>query len=97
MRALGKPGYDALRFLLMLAHLQFSIGQLSFTLQSLSSTFTVWCGKTEEISYWYFAIGIVLLYSPIAWVRCLEVFSVGFMFSMGMIALAVLTTTVYAF
>ncbi len=38
-----------------------------------------------------------MVYSPLAWVRTLEVFSIGFMFSMAMIGLAVLTTTVFCF
>jgi hypothetical protein len=38
-----------------------------------------------------------VLYSPLAWVRTLDVFSTGFVFSMGCIALAVVTTSAYCF
>jgi hypothetical protein len=38
MKALGPLGYNILRVFLALGHIQFTIGQLSFTMQSLSST-----------------------------------------------------------
>lgn len=96
-RAMGDKGFQILRLLLTIAHIQFTIGQLSFTLKSLSSTFTVWLGATEALPYWIFAIAVFFIYSPIAWVRTLEYFANAFIFSMAMIALAVITTSVYCF
>ena len=44
---------------------------------------------------WIFAIFILLIYSPLTWVRTIEWFSKAFVFSMAMILLAVVTTSVY--
>ena len=77
--------------------MQFSIGQMSFTLQSLQSTFTVWLGLKESIPLWVFGIFIFLTYSPLAWVRTVEFFSKAFVLSMFLIFTAVITTSVYCF
>ena len=82
------------RIFLALAHWQFCIGQMTFTLKSLSSTFTVWFGA--YVPLYVVGIGIWFLYTPLMWIRNLEKFSNFFIFAMAMILLGVLTTSFYA-
>ena len=49
----------------------------------------------EAIPYWIFAVVVFFVYSPLTWIRTLEQLSSAFVFSMAMIALAVITTSVY--
>ena len=62
----------------------------------MSSTFTVWLGRAEAIPYWIFAIVVFFVYSPLTWIRTVEQLSGAYVFSMAMIALAIITTSVYA-
>lgn len=51
----------------------------------------------DKLPLWVFGIFIVIIYSPVVWVRRLEPFKKGFMLAMGIIVLAVITTSWYAF
>lgn len=93
-RALGDKGMNVARICLALAHWQFTIGQVTFTLKSLQSTFGAWVGHTSPL--WVFGIAIWMLYTPLVWVRHLERFSKVFIFAVMMILVGVLTTTYYA-
>lgn len=45
---------------------------------------------------WVFGIGVVIVYSPIVWVRYLKTFSKAFTLAASMILLAVISTSVFA-
>ena len=94
-RALGWKGRALVRLLIGLAHLQFSIGQLTFTMKTLQSVTAQWMSGTV-MPLWLFGIGIFLVYSPIIWVRTLEFFKQAFIFAVLMILLCVITTSMYA-
>lgn len=94
-RALGPSGLQIARICLALAHWQFTIGQVTFTLKSLQTTIGSWVGHTSPL--WVFGIAIWLLYTPLVWVRYLERFGSCFVFASAMILLGVLTTTYFAF
>ena len=93
-KALGVGGLQFSRIVLALAHWEFAIGQVTFTLKSLQTNFSTWMGA--EINMWWFGMGIFLLYSPLVWVRRLEPLSKLFIFATFMILLGVLTTSVFA-
>jgi len=67
---------------------------MTFTLKSLQSTFGAWTGHISPL--WVFGVAIVLLYSPIVWVRKLESYRHAFIFGVAMIGLGVVTTSVFA-
>ena len=94
-RALGGKGLQIARIFLALAHWQFAIGQVTFTLKSLQSTIGAWVGHTSPL--WVFGIAVWLCYSPLVWVRRMERFSKCFIFAVAMIMIGVLTTTYFAF
>lgn len=93
-KAMGNKGLQTARILLALAHWQFTIGQVSFTLESLQSTVMAWTGN--EVPLIVFGLIIWLIYSPLVWVRTLEYFKRAFAFAMLMIALGVVTTSWFA-
>ena len=45
---------------------------------------------------WVFGIGVLIFYSPLAWVRRLEFFAKAFIFAVIMIVLGVTTTSYFA-
>ena len=94
-KAMGDKGLLAARVFLSIAHWQFTIGQMTFTLKSLQSTFGAWTGTIKPL--WVFGLCIWILYTPINWIRRLEVFSKAFIFAVSMIILAVIITSVFAF
>jgi len=68
---------------------------MTFTLKSLQTNFSTWAGN--EINLCWFGLAIFILYSPLAWVRRLEPLSKLFIFSVFMILVGVITTSVFAF
>lgn len=93
-KALGKCGLQAARVCLSLAHWQFSVGQVTFTLKSLQSTIGSWVG--HQIPLWVFGICIVILYSPLVWIRRIEPLSKLLVFAALMILVGVVTTSAFA-
>jgi len=79
------------------AHVQFAIGQMTFTLESLKSTLDVWMGDGSDIQLWTIGLVIFCLYSPLTWVRTLAGNANGYVFAMCMIAISVVFTAAYAF
>ena len=69
-RAMGSWGLQVSRVFLALAHWEFAIGQMTFTLKSLQTTVSSWVGGL--VPMWCFGVGIWLLYTPLVWVRRLE-------------------------
>ena len=93
-KSLGDKGLWIGRICLALAHFQFTIGQVTFTLKSLQSTIGAWVGQTSPL--WVFAVMIWILFTPLVWVRRLEPFKYTYMFAVSMIALGVIATSVFA-
>jgi amino acid permease len=93
-RALGERGLWAARLFLSVAHWQFCIGQVTFTLKSLQSSIGPWTGSTPPM--WVLGLAIWLVYSPLVWVRRLKFFSYAFLFAVSMIVVGVATTSAYA-
>ena len=94
-RAMGEKGLLASRIFISIAHWQFTVGQLTFTLKSLQSTTAAWSGTLTPL--WVFGLCIWMAYTPINWIRRLEYFSQAFIFAVSMIILAVIVTSVFAF
>ena len=93
-RAHGNVGLYVARVCISLAHLQFCIGQVSFTLESLQSTVGSWVGHTSPM--WIYGVAIWILYTPIVCIRRLEFLSKAFIFACFMILLGIVTTLVFA-
>jgi hypothetical protein len=93
-KALGKKGLIFTRIVLGLAHFQFGIAQISFTLQSLQSNVEEWTGTLTPL--WVYGLAIWAIYTPIVWIRKFEFLSKAFLFAIFCIVLGVLTTSVYA-
>ena len=53
-------------------------------------------GVHEHTSLWWFAIFIIIGYSPLAWVRNIEYFKIGYVIGMAMIAWTILVVCGYA-
>ena len=100
-QALGDKGFLLSNICLAVAHWQFTVGQATFTLESLQSTISSWVydeDATEElVPLWIFAIAIFFVYSPFAWVRKLAYFKKGYFVANCMIAIAIGTTSYFAF
>lgn len=92
--ALGPKGKTIVYILLGLAHFQFTIGQLSFTLESLTSTLGVWFNTT--INPWIIGVAILIVYSPLVWIKNISFLAKAFTFAVSMIILSVLTTSTFA-
>ena len=95
-RAIGWKGRALVRLLIGLAHFQFSIAQLTFTMTSLQSVFAQWTVGHEKLPMWFYGVLIFLVYSPIIWARTLEFYKKAFMFAIAMILLCVITTSMFA-
>ena len=91
---MGKKGLIISRIALSLAHFQFTIGQMSFTLESLQSTISVWTGN--EAPLWVYGLIIWVIYTPLVWVRRLKFLEKAFVFAVFCIILGVITTTAFA-
>ena len=91
---MGKGGLITARVALALAHFQFTIGQVSFTLESLQSTIGTWIGY--QLPLWTFGLAIWAIYTPLVWIRYIKFLSNAFIFAVLMILLGVITTSVFA-
>ena len=95
-RAIGSKGLVLAHIFLAIAHWQFTVGQTTFALESLQSTLASWNADGQEKPLWVFGLGVIVVYSPIMWVRKLSYFSKGFIVACFCILCAVLTTSYYA-
>jgi amino acid permease len=76
--------------ILALCQFSFTIAQITFTLTALQKNIGT------DINRWYFAIGIICLYTPLAWVRKIQYFSAGYIIGNLMIILTVSVVSIYA-
>lgn len=93
-KAMGDKGFIAAKVALSLAHFQFSIGQISFILESLQSTIGAWVGHDSPL--WIYGILIWVIYTPLVWIRYFKFLEKAFIFAVFMILLGVMTTVVFA-
>ena len=96
-KAVGDKGLIVSRIFLAIAHWQFTVGQMTFTLSSLQSTIQSWLPADHQVvPLWVYGLFIWFLYSPLMWVRTLEYFSKGFIIAVFLILLGVATTSYFA-
>ena len=99
------------QLIIVFVQFQFTISQIAFVIESLVSTFGAHINSEEwdalfpdehlqpkhKTLYWVVSIGVCLIFSPLAWIRKIEVFRYGFIFGVAMIFITVLTIAVYCF
>ena len=95
-RAIGEKGLILSRILLAVAHWQFTVGQMTFILESLNSTAIEWSPTKTALPVWVFGIAIVLVYSPLAAIRRLQDIFVFFLLALVLILVALVTTSYFA-
>ena len=66
------------------------MAQISFTLKTLQSVIRF---NNSQLSLWWFALVIVIFYSPLAWVRRLQYFAIGYILGCTMIIYTVLVVS----
>ena len=93
-KAMGDKGFIAAKVALSLAHFQFTVGQISFILESLQSTIGAWVGHDSPL--WIYGILIWVIYTPLVWIRYFKFLEKAFIFAVFMILLGVMTTAVFA-
>ena len=89
--ALGKTGKIVVDIILATCQFSFTIAQITFTLTALSKNI-----GNDKIDRWYFAIGLICLYAPLAWVRKIQYFSAGYIIGNLMIILTITVVSVYS-
>lgn len=93
LKAFGPWGKRFVDVALACCQTSFTIAQISFTLEAFSSTFS---RPPHEINMWWFAMGLIALYSPLAWVRNLQYFSFGYQIGMMMILFTTLLISLFS-
>lgn len=89
-KALGTIGKRVLEVMLSIVHFMFTIAQISFTCNGLKAS----CENMfdmKDLRLEYFGLIVLAAYSPLAWVRQIETFKIGFMFGFAMIIVTVIT------
>ena len=87
--AFGQRGKTFVDIVLCFVQFSFSIAQISFTLEAMVSL------SQHKVNMWIFAAVLVGIYTPIAWVRRLEYFKVGYTIGMAMILYTAVFISVY--
>ena len=93
-KALGKTWKKVIEWMLAFVQFQFTIAQLAFIIGSLKSTTQALSG-IKNIKQEYFALVVVAFFSPLAWVRKIEAFRVGFMLGFWMMFLTLVTISAF--
>ena len=91
---MGKKSKAFLEIALAVVQFQFTIAQLSFIIQGLKST-TESLFKLKDLKEEYFALIVLALFSPLAWVRKIEAFKQGFIFAFAMIVVTLVTISAF--
>jgi proton-coupled amino acid transporter len=93
-KALGSPYSDVITIILAVVNFSFTIAQISFTLKAVQ---TITHGMTGyQLNQWFISIGIIMVYSPLAWVRKIAVFAKGFQLAMIMILISTVSIIAYS-
>ena len=95
--AMGNTGFIVFQIILAFCQFSFTITQISFTTKSFREVFAEYhfWGTNSDTSLWLFAAALIVIYSPIAWVRRLEVFEVGYIIGSLVIVFTVLVISGY--
>ena len=91
---LGKKGKKFIEICLAVVHFQFTIAQLVFIIGGLKSTVEALTG-VQNLKQEYFAVIVLALFSPLAWIRKIETFKIGFMFGFAMIIITLITISIF--
>ena len=97
------------QMIIVFVQFQFTISQIAFVIESLVSTFGAHITNEDWDSsfmdealapkhralYWVVSIGVVLVFSPLTWIRKIEVFRNGFIFGVAMIVITVIAISIY--
>lgn len=92
--ALGSTGCHVISIVLAVIQFSFTIAQISFTLKAIESIILESTGNT--VNLWYIAFGVIVIYSPIAWVRRISVWRKGYSLAIFMILFTALVIMVYS-
>jgi len=93
-KAMGKKFKVLVEISLALVQFQFTIAQLSFVIQGLKSSTEAMTGM-KDLKQEYFALIVFALFSPLAWIRKIETFKVGFIFGFSMIVVTLVTISAF--
>ena len=88
-KALGAKGKLTVDFFLSLCQFSFTVAQISFTLKALQQTIR------PDLDIWWYALFLIIVYSPLAWVRKLQYFSFGYITGCIMILFTAVVVSVY--
>ena len=91
---LGRKGKKFIEVCLAVIHFQFTIAQLVFIIGGLKSTIEALTG-VRNLKQEYFAVIVLALFSPLAWIRKIETFKIGFMFGFAMIIITIITISIF--
>lgn len=94
---LGEGVYRVILGVLAFVQFSFTVTQITFTMKSFREVLSAdkIFGVKEQTSLWYFAIVLIICYSPLAWVRNIEYFKIGYVIGMAMITWTVLVVCGY--
>lgn len=95
--ALGESVFRVILGILAFVQFSFTITQITFTIKSVREVLSAdhVFGVHKETNLWYFAIPLIVCYSPLAWVRNLEYFKIGYIIGTFMIVWTVLVVSGY--
>jgi amino acid permease len=93
--AMGPTGKKIIEVCLAFIHFQFTIAQLAFIIGGLKSTIDSIAGKQTNLKSEHIGLIVLSLFSPLAWVRKIETFKIGFMFGFAMIIVTLITISVF--
>lgn len=97
-KAIGPKFKIVAEVFVAICQFSFTVTQISFTLKSVREVLNyanLLGDDGENMSLWWFAMILIALYSPLAWVRKLEFFSTGYIVGCVMILFTVLVVSGY--
>jgi len=95
--ALGAKGKKFIQIILAFVQFSFTIAQISFSLNTFQIIVRQFSPDLENLNLWWFAMIIMIAYPPIAWVRKLQKFAIGYILGCVMIIYTVFVVFGYSF
>lgn len=92
-RALGSQARKLIDVMLMLTQFSFTISQITFVTQSLNSVLNF--SLALNVDTFNIAVGVIIVYTLLAWVRKIEKFSLAFIFGNFFILLSCTVIIIY--
>lgn len=93
-KVLGRKGKIFLDVIIALTQWSFVISHITFLYLTFKGAIDNWTGTDSDPIY--YIIGIVLIYTPISWVRNIAKFSFTFFLGVVLIMITLLVVTIYA-